>query len=354
MIGGAGIKDNARILLAGELRGLKLLAFVAIVIASIAIVGMIVALILLGLATSTVDDLKINSGCNDNNDCTYDYEKDTGGCINLPKKDGQPCRSECYSAEASDQTCMNVQLTPGLLTPICQSPSQQFCRGFCLNNADCPLLSTVFGDVAGTCFGTTCYYRFDPSGGVTIDGNEIPDLTCSQDYQIFRTSCMRYLNTSDTLIESRCIVSDVQCEPATTSLGSAAIGICYYYHACSIQQYIPIALLTRSISSQDNKRGENSPLKKSSSSLSNNGAGSGEKGNQNNLFNPFMNKNTPKDKRSLNTAPSKSANVNNFQPPVVIKKDVNKANVANGKGPSSSQPSSPSYTSGRSKLGIRR
>lgn len=291
-----GVSSTSRPILAREMRGLKLLAFVAIVISSIAIVGMIVALILLGLATTAVDDLRINdSGCDDNNDCTYDYEKDTGGCINLPKQDGEPCRSECYSAEASDQTCLGMQLTPGVLTPVCQSPSQQFCKGFCLNNVDCPLLSTVFGDVAGTCFGTTCYYRFDPSGGVTIDGNEIPDLTCSQDYPIYRTSCMSYLNQSDTLIQSKCIVSDVQCESATTNLGSALVGICYYYHACSVQQYIPISMLTRTVSSQSEAIKRNSPGRHVSNGVSNGVGGAITKSStttsKENKFNPPVIKN---------------------------------------------------------------
>lgn len=232
-------------LTAKELRGVKFGTFITVVLATIAIIGMIIALILLGLATDTVNNLKINDGCNDYNDCTYDYEKDSGGCINLPKKQGDSCRSECYETEASDQTCSNLQITPGVLTPVCTSPSQQFCKGFCLTDGDCPALSTIAGDVAGECFATTCYYRIDPTGGVTIDGTEVPDLICNQDYQVYQTTCESYLNTSDTLIKSRCIISDVQCETVTTNLGTAPAAICYYYHACSVQQYIPVVALLR-------------------------------------------------------------------------------------------------------------
>jgi len=236
-----------------ELNGVKFGTFITVVLATIAIIGMIIALILLGLATDTVNNLKINDGCDDYNDCTYDYEKDSGGCINLPKKQGDSCRSECYESEATDQTCSNLQITPGVLTPVCTSPSQQFCKGFCLTDGDCPALSTVAGDVAGECFATTCYYRIDPTGGATIDGNEVPELICNQDYQVYQTTCESYLNTSDTLVKSRCIISDVQCETVTTNLGTAPAAICYYYHACSVQQYIPIVALFRNSPQRKNE-----------------------------------------------------------------------------------------------------
>jgi len=244
---------------ASELRGLKLAAFVGIVVAVVTFIIAVVILVLMSIATDTINNLKVSSGCGDNNDCTYDYEKDTGGCINLPKAIGTSCRSECYEAEATDQTCSSLQLTPGVLAPVCTSPSQQYCKGFCLADVDCPVLSTIAGDVAGECFATTCYYRIDPTDGATVDGDEIPDLVCNRDYQIYQTTCESYLNTSNSLVKSRCIISDVQCETVPTNLGTASAAICYYYHACSVQQYIPLVLKKRMVQafSERNNRGRN-------------------------------------------------------------------------------------------------
>lgn len=338
MLGGGGGVNGQ--LTAKELRGLKFGSFITIVFATIAIIGMIIALVLLGLATDTVNNLKINDGCNDYNDCTYDYEKDSGGCINLPKKQDDSCRSECYDAEATDQTCSSLQITPGVLTPVCTSPSQQFCKGFCLTDGDCPALSTIAGDVAGECFATTCYYRIDPTGGATIDGNEVPELICNQDYQVYQTTCESYLNTSDTLVKSRCIISDVQCETVPTNLGSAPAAICYYYHACSVQQYIPVMIMKRSLSQ---KRKEFSGMIKTVTAkngrvvTSDNSdpapAASEKKERASPNFNLIGHKYDPKNKRVEKP----------FQPPVVIpEKEENEASTAK-------QPS----TVPRSKLGIR-
>lgn len=240
-----------------ELRGFRFAAFVAIVLASILLVIGIILLALSGIVTDIANRTKIShSGCTDYNDCTTDYKKDPSGCIFLPKQEGESCRSECHNVDALDLRCQTDQVTPGTFVSTCVSPSQENCKGFCLNDVDCGTISSIIGDLAGVCHATTCYYMIDPTGGVTIQGAEVPDLSCSLDYQVFQTTCRSFLNKSDTIIKSNCIVSDVQCQEVTSTLGPVEAAMCYYYYGCSVQQYIPDILLTRSLSRTESS-GEN-------------------------------------------------------------------------------------------------
>jgi len=231
-----------------EIKGFRLSSLVSIVLTFLTFALTIVLVVLVSMITSDVDTLKIShSGCNDYNDCTVDYSKEPAGCIHYPKEEGTLCSSSCHDQSSESLFCQNELLSSGISKATCSSYSLNSCKGFCLSNNDCGTISTVVGNLIGNCFATTCYYTLDPTGGTTIEGNEVPDLVCDAQKQIYHSTCRSFLNHSDLVVKSDCIVSDVQCETVISDLGAVQVPICYYYYGCSVQQYIPEILVSRNI-----------------------------------------------------------------------------------------------------------
>lgn len=234
----------------GELQGTKLAVSIAVVLDVVTLMGVVVCIILLGILTDNSKDLKIQNGgdCYDGNTCTVDIEREEGGCLYLAKPPGHACTSECYDP-TPDLACHYLELTKGVLTPKCHSDTLGACRGTCEADVDCPDLPTADGPVMGECFDNTCYYVRDQTSE-TFDADEIPDLVCTPDAEIFNRYCETYLNTSGDIVADHCITWDVQCEDASLDpMGTAAIPVCYYYFWCSVQEYTPIVLKKRQIES---------------------------------------------------------------------------------------------------------
>jgi len=225
----------------GEMQGVKYATFMNVVIVILVFIAIVIALILIGIGSSILDDYQLSgTKCEDGNTCTYDLERSKGGCIYVPKPPGHSCTSECYRS-TPDLGCVNLQLTKGVLTPKCVSPTLSACRGTCEVDGDCVDLPTQAGGVTGECKENTCYYVRDQTGDGDYDSSEIPDLDCTPEAEAFQNYCSAYLNTSDPIVQQACISFSVQCESAPLDGGgTTSIPVCYYYFWCSVQAYVPV------------------------------------------------------------------------------------------------------------------
>jgi hypothetical protein len=107
------------------------------------------------------------SGCNDNTrilsvnctdcrSCTNDYMIGNTYCKSFPVLDDQPCASsqQCFNSSICSPTCIQGQCNNGPLP---------CCKGYCIDDADCPILNTsalIPGGLTGICqeIFNSCYY----------------------------------------------------------------------------------------------------------------------------------------------------------------------------------------------------
>ncbi len=230
----------------GELQGMKLAISCNIVISILVFFVLLVTLILASIAFDILKDVKISKGCDDWNSCTVDFERNEGGCVYYPKPKGSSCNSQCYGP-AEDLSCHYLELTKGILTPKCHSPTLETCLGTCNIDEDCPNIEATFGVLMGECKENTCYYIHNIAAfPVQFPSNEIPELECNTHSEIFQRYCDLLLLPDQPLVHDNCLVSDVQCEEADLFGGGfTQIPACHFYFWCSAQDYQPVILAKR-------------------------------------------------------------------------------------------------------------
>jgi hypothetical protein len=234
-----------------DLKGTKTAISINVCLSILLLLGVIICIILLALYGGILGKYKLGGdNCFDGNSCTRDMELEGGGCVYLPKPIGKSCSSQCYRP-TSDLVCHYLQLTKGVLTPKCHSDTLEACKGTCSVDEDCTPLSTQDGELLGECKQNTCYYTRDITLTEEYDADEIPDLTCTSNAEVFNNYCEAYMNKTSPEVADSCITWDVQCKNAPLEQGGfALVPTCYYYYWCSVQAYVDVSppILGRSIS----------------------------------------------------------------------------------------------------------
>jgi len=247
--------------LEGEVQGLKYAVATGVIVAIGVFILLIILIVLTAIGYNIVKHYAVaeNNDCYDGNTCTVDVKLDNGGCVYIHKPPNKTCTSRCHRS-TNDLTCQYFQLTKGVQTPICYSPTLDTCKGTCETDGDCEDLPTKGGSLAGECKENTCYYvRDQTTGGAEYNSSEIPDLDCTTGAEIFQSYCRDYLNPIEPVIQDHCVSFDVQCEDADLSGGGTVpIPTCYYYWWCSVQSYVPDISKKRNIMANMDNAGHHS------------------------------------------------------------------------------------------------
>lgn len=185
--------------------------------------------------------------CNDNNNCTIDFERLLGGCEYLRQKTNTQCQTPCFTETLEDPlTCQVVEVQKGVEVPKCMGTREQ-CRGSCVTAGDCPTGPTVQNStgnssvITAECVGGSCLYSWTPVNGMQF-GEELPIETCVNDTsrEIQVAVCNATIVSAPDYFFS-CMTVEFICEeqelfddPDPPDSPTQLIPICQYYFWCSI------------------------------------------------------------------------------------------------------------------------